>query len=149
MGLGIAKVLNNMGATKLATKVVEYHYGPQIGKVSKSGMRGFQQQRIDGKIETVVFDKNFNVHSKMTKKSTHSDYLTTFERVIYNKFGAPSMLTKMTKSLGLSKRGVYMHEVNLFNCLDPSKVVYKHKWSYNSNTGQKKSLEAFKAGFDI
>lgn len=68
MILGIAKGFNDIGAKKIAVKLLESGYGKQIGKTSSTGLRGFHNKGADGIFVTTVIDKNFNIIGKLEKK---------------------------------------------------------------------------------
>lgn len=128
MSLTIARCANRLGMPKAAERIAIRLYGEPLGKISKTGRRGFYGVDCESGARLVtVLDKNYNLFSQ-TMRSETGDVVTRF---IYDK------KCKVIKGTECVKRGdKVFHKI-----VKPGvKQESWGEWIYNYKTGDKQVI---------
>lgn len=94
MSLSIAKVANAIGLDGLADNITRISYGKPIGRVSKTGVRGYCFISNDGEKFYTTFDKNFNMLAQTIRSKTGNNFV----KEIYDKSGSISCIRECSKT---------------------------------------------------
>ncbi len=141
MILGIAKGFNDMGARKLATKVLESCYGKQIGKTSSTGLRGFHNKGADGIFVTTVIDKNFNIIGKLEKKDLRPCYVK-YRRTLYSPSGDVLSEDKLLKQRGVTGGEIIQHSSKKYSSRVAHMLINTENWKYDVKTGTRQKSKS-------
>ena len=141
MILGIAKGFNDMGARKLATKVLESCYGKQIGKTSSTGMRGFQNKETNGILTTTVIDKNFNIIGKLEKKDLRPSYVK-YRRTLYGQNGNILSEDKLLKQKEVTGGEIIHHSTKKYSSKVAHMLTHTDNWKYDVKTGTRQKARS-------
>ena len=124
MTLNIAQTANAIGFKNLADNITRLSYGKPIGRVSKTGIRGYSFVTPDGEKFITTVDKNFNVIAQTVKSKAGNH----FKKEVFDKAGQLALTMECSKNAD-----TIMHTVTA----PYSKGSYEGLWAYELKNGKK------------